>query len=59
MPVKGNWIELVQKDFENSGMEMNDAESMNQYKDIYKARINKNIKGVMLQELKTQQEKQA
>ena len=48
MPFKGDWIELVQKDFKNSGMEINEAEIMNQSKDIYKARINKNINGVML-----------
>ena len=38
MPVKGDWIELVQKDFENAGMEMNEAEIMNQSKDIKKSK---------------------
>ena len=41
--VKGDWIELVRKDFENAGMEMNEAEIMNETKGIYKARIKKNI----------------
>ena len=41
MPVKGDWIELVQKDFENAGIEMIEAEIMNQSKDIYKAIIKK------------------
>ena len=35
MPVWGDWIELVQQDFENAGIEMNEAEIMNQSKDIY------------------------
>ena len=34
-PVKGDWIELVQKDLENAGMVMNEAEIMNQTKYIY------------------------
>ena len=55
--VKGDWIELVQKDFEKAGIEMNEAEIINETKGIYKARIKKNIKEVMLNELKTQQSK--
>ena len=55
-PIKGDWIELVKKDFETTGMEMNEVEIMNETRGRYKARLKKHMKSLMLRELKTQQE---
>ena len=55
-PVKGDWIEFVQKDFSVIGMEINEKVIKSETKCQYKSRINKHIKIHMFSELKQQQE---
>ena len=55
-PVKGDWIELLQKDFADLGMEMDDEFVRNETKLQFKSRVKKHIEMHMFSELKRQQE---
>ena len=55
-PVKGDWIELLQKDFADLGMEMDDELVRNETKLQFKSRVKKHIEMHMFSELKRQQE---
>ena len=55
-PVKGDWIELVRKDFSDLGMELNEDIIKNETKVQFKSRIRKHLKTNILVEMKEKQQ---
>ena len=55
-PVKGDWVELLEKDFKDIDMPMNEDIIMNETKAQFKSRIKKQLEKHMLAELKQKQE---
>ena len=55
-PVKGDWVELLAKDFTDIDMSMNEDIIKNETKAQFKSRINKQLEKHMLAELKHKQE---
>ena len=51
-PVKRDWIELINKDFSDIGMEINEERIKNETKMEFNARIRKHLKTNMLVEIK-------
>ena len=54
---KGDWFELLKKDFEYIGVEMDEERIKNLTKQEYKQEINTKVKSAAFQELKNMQEK--
>ena len=55
-PVKGDWIELLRKDFTDIGMEMDEEKIKSETKMQYKSRVRKHLQNNMLKEMKKKQE---
>ena len=55
-PVKGDWVDMVKKDFANIEMEMIEEAIQSESKLVYKNRVKKHIRMYMLSELKKKQE---
>ena len=55
-PVKGDWIELLRKDFTDIGMEMDEEKIKSETKMQYKSRVKKHLHNNMLEEMKKKQE---
>ena len=55
-PVKGDWIELLRKNFTDIGMEMDEEKIKSETKMQYKSRVRKLLQNNMLEEMKKKQE---
>ena len=55
-PLKGDWVELLKKDFSNLEIAMDEDLIKSESKTVYKHRVKKHMKTYMLKELKNQQQ---
>ena len=55
-PVKGDWVELLKKDFSDLEIAMDEDLIKSESKTIYKNRLKKHMKSYMFKELKNQQQ---